>query len=60
MPRLADHPADAILFRCCGMALVRSGRAIEGLPHLARARILAPGDGAAALWHGFGLHAAGR
>ncbi len=60
VPLLADYPADAVLLRLCGMALVRSGRATEGLPYLAQARNLAPGEALAALWHGIGLHAAGR
>ena len=57
---LARHPSDVVLLRLGGMALVRTGAAPAGLPHLARARTLAPDDAVAALWHGIALHAADR
>ncbi len=57
---LARVPPDPMLLRLCGMALVRSGAAAQGLPYLARARRLAPRDVLAALWHGIALHAAAR
>ncbi len=60
VPLVSGGPADVVLLRLCGMALVRSGEAVEGLPYLARSRELAPGEAPSALWHGIGLHAAGR
>ena len=57
---LARHPSDVVLLRLHGMALVRTEAAPAGVPHLARARELAPGDPLAALWHGIALHAADR
>ncbi len=59
-PLLGRRPADAVLHRLCGMALVRTGRALDGLPHLARSWDLAPNEAVSALWHGIGLQAAGR
>ena len=60
LPLLKRYPADAVLQRLCGMALVRAGRAMDGLPHLAQSRDLAPAEALGALWHGIGLQAAGR
>ncbi len=57
---LTRHPSDVVLLRLRGMALVRTGAAPAGVPHLARARELAPDDALAALWHGIALHAADR
>ncbi len=57
---LTRHSSDVVLLRLHGMALVRTGAALDGLPHLARACELAPGDALAALWHGIALHAADR
>ncbi len=57
---LARTPPEPTLLRLCGMALVRTGAVNQGLPYLARARRLAPGDPIAAMWHGIALHAAGR
>ncbi|MCQ8279485.1 sulfotransferase [Acetobacteraceae bacterium KSS8] len=57
---LHQFPSDAVLQRCCGMALVRVGQAERGLRHLRRAVQLAPADPVAALWHGIGLQSAGR
>ena len=57
---LERHPSDVILLRFGGMALVRTGAAPAGLPHLTRARALAPDDAVVALWHGIALHAADR
>ncbi|NPD65381.1 hypothetical protein HN018_17195 [Lichenicola cladoniae] len=60
MPLLIQCPEDSELSRMYGMAMVRTGAAPEGLPSLARAVSLAPGDAVAATWLGIGLHAAGR
>ncbi len=57
---LARTPPDPLLLRLCGMALVRMGEPVRGLPYLARARRLAPGQPLPALWHGIALHASGR
>ncbi|WP_428393327.1 sulfotransferase [Lichenicoccus sp.] len=57
---LARIPAESVLLRLCGMAMLRSGELGRGLPYLARARRLAPQDPVAALWHGIALHSAQR
>ncbi len=59
-PLLARAPADVLLLRLRGMALVRTGTPDAGLFHLARARELAPAEPIAALWHGIALQAAGQ
>ncbi|WP_419730349.1 tetratricopeptide repeat-containing sulfotransferase family protein [Lichenicola sp.] len=59
-PVLARHPADVLLLRLHGMALVRAGAAADGVPYLAQAARLAPGDALSATWHGIGLHSAGH
>ncbi|MGI4794928.1 MAG: sulfotransferase [Janthinobacterium lividum] len=53
-------PADVLLLRLRGMALVRTGAPLNGVPYLAQATRLAPGDALSATWHGIGLHAAGH
>ena len=60
VPVLAGELPDPVLLRMCGLALVRIGAPGEGVPYLDRACRLAPRDPLAALWHGIGLHAAGR
>lgn len=57
---LARTPPDPLLLRLCGMALVRTSAAAQGVRYLARARRLAPRDPLAAFWHGIALHAAGQ
>lgn len=57
---LARTPPDPLLLRLCGMALVRTSAAAQGVRYLARARRLAPQDPLAAFWHGIALQAAGQ
>ena len=57
---LARTRPDPLLLRLCGMALVRTSCAAQGVRYLARARRLAPRDPLTAFWHGIALHAAGQ
>ena len=57
---LRDEPDNADALRLYGLALVRDGRAVAGLPALARARRLAWQEPLAHLHHGIGLLEAGQ
>jgi tetratricopeptide (TPR) repeat protein len=56
---LQRNPNDAQAWRLHGLALVRAGRPVQGLPSLARAVALAPREALAHLHHGIGLLEAG-
>ena len=57
---LRQAPDDATVLRLYGLALTRAGKAVDGIPFLARAREIAPEQPLAHLHYAIGLQAIGH